>query len=76
MSLKTRAQWLSWAEAELKSAATQQPRAEAEFLLAAALQSSRTRVLAFSSEPAQCHCTDQRAVAEERLAEGLWPWSG
>lgn len=50
MSLKTRAQWLSWAEAELKSAATQQPRAEAEFLLAAALQSSRTRVLAFSSE--------------------------
>ena len=36
MSLKTRAQWLSWAEAELKSAATQQPRAEAEFLLAAA----------------------------------------
>ena len=41
MSLKTRAQWLSWAEAELKSAATPQPRAEAEFLLAAALQSSR-----------------------------------
>ncbi len=55
MSLKTRAQWLKWAEQQLKEAATQQPRAEAEFLLAASLQTSRTHVLAFSAENVEAH---------------------
>lgn len=46
---------MKWGQEQLKEASTQQPRAEAEFLLAAALQTSRTRMLAFSGEnvPAQ-----------------------
>ena len=51
MTLKTRTQWIEWARKELERAGTQQPLAEAEFLLAASLKTSRTRVLAFSSEP-------------------------
>jgi hypothetical protein len=33
MTLKTRAQWMKWGQEQLKEASTQQPRAEAEFLL-------------------------------------------
>ncbi|MBR3603969.1 MAG: peptide chain release factor N(5)-glutamine methyltransferase [Elusimicrobiaceae bacterium] len=51
MTLKTRTQWIEWGRKELERAGTQQPLAEAEFLLAASLKTSRTRVLAFSSEP-------------------------
>ncbi len=51
MSLSSRASLLSLAEDKLSRIPTQQPRAEAEFLLAAALGLTRTRMLAFSSEP-------------------------
>lgn len=50
MSPSSRAQLLDRAETVLKQARTQQPRAEAEFLLAAALGLTRTRVLAFAGE--------------------------
>lgn len=51
MNLSSRAALLSRAEDKLSRIPTQQPRAEAEFLLAAALGLTRTRMLAFSSEP-------------------------
>lgn len=51
MNLSSRAGLLERAETVLKNAHTQQPRAEAEFLLAAALGLTRTRVLAFANEP-------------------------
>lgn len=50
MNLLSRAALLDRAEHVLKQVPTQQPRAEAEFLLAAALGLTRTRVLAFSNE--------------------------
>ena len=51
MTLSSRAVLLNQAEAVLSRASTPQPRAEAEFLLAAALGLTRTRVLAFLAEP-------------------------
>lgn len=51
MSLSTRAALLARAQTVLQEARTQQPRAEAEFLLAAAAGAPRTRILAFSGEP-------------------------
>ena len=51
MSLSTRSALLARAEKLLAASAAPQPRAEAEFLLAAAEGVARTRVLAFSNEP-------------------------
>lgn len=51
MTFSSRAVLLNQAEAVLTRASTPQPRAEAEFLLAAALGLTRTRVLAFLTEP-------------------------
>lgn len=51
MTLSSRADLLARAEAVLARAHTQQPRAEAEFLLAAACGLARTRLLAFAGEP-------------------------
>ncbi len=48
--LSSRMDLLKQAEKELTQAATPQPRAEAEFLLAAALGLTRTRMLAFGSD--------------------------
>lgn len=51
MSLSSRSALLARAETVLSRVPTQQPRAEAEFLLAAAVGLARTRLLAFSDEP-------------------------
>ncbi len=51
MSVSSRAQLLQAAEQILMQAHTPQPRAEAEFLLAAATGLTRTRLLAFMAQP-------------------------
>lgn len=51
MTPPTRAQLLAQAAAQLSAVPTPQPRAEAEFLLAAVLGLTRTRLLAFAREP-------------------------
>ncbi len=51
MTSSSRAALLARAEIVLSRASTPQPRAEAEFLLAAVLGLSRTRLLAFATEP-------------------------
>lgn len=51
MSTLSRRSLLAQAEEQLSQAGTQQPQAEAEFLLSAVLGLTRTRMLAFADEP-------------------------
>lgn len=51
MSTLSRRSLLAQAEKQLSQAGTQQPQAEAEFLLSAVLGLTRTRMLAFADEP-------------------------
>lgn len=51
MNTLSRRALLAQAEEQLQKAGTQQPRAEAEFLLSAVLGLTRTRMLAFADEP-------------------------
>ncbi|MBQ7908174.1 MAG: peptide chain release factor N(5)-glutamine methyltransferase [Elusimicrobiaceae bacterium] len=71
MNLKSRAQWIAWGREELQKVPTAQPQAEAEFLLAAALQTSRTRVLAFSAQLVETAEAEQFCNFIEKKKSGM-----
>jgi len=71
MNLKSRAQWIAWGREELQKVPTAQPQAEAEFLLAAALQTSRTRVLAFSAQMVETVEAEQFCNFIEKKKSGM-----
>lgn len=71
MNLKSRAQWIAWGREELQKVPTAQPQAEAEFLLAAALQTSRTRVLAFSAQLVETAEAEQFCKFIEKKKSGM-----
>ncbi len=71
MNLKSRAQWIAWGREELQKVPTAQPQTEAEFLLAAALQTSRTRVLAFSAQLVETAEAEQFCNFIEKKKSGM-----
>lgn len=67
----TRAELLDSATAQLAAVPTQQPRAEAEFLLAAAEGVARTRILAFAAEPVRTANAEKFWQFVEQKKRGL-----